>query len=488
MRRRYARRPMSSGVLILAAALSVATLLAQQDFRQNQVLPIDAARELAMKIPGSFTLAGVGDLIIMRPTASYADPGFQSAIKIVKDADVSFGNFESSLADLEYFEGPTRGFIGTEEVAADVKAMGFDLLNRANNHLLDSELEGMWSTNALLDKAGLIHAGTGRNLDEARAAKYIDLPKGRVGLVGIHTPLRPGPLSASARFGSVGGRAGLNALGLTVSFVVTPNELEALRKVRNAAYEAGKHINNPVEMPLKDASPDSLLMFGVRYKSTGRSGTKSYAMNPNDLSGILRGIRNGKMFGDFLIATIHTHQGPWIAQRWAYEDEPPDFLIELARQSIDNGADAFIGHGPHVIRGIEIYKGKPIFYGLGEFFRQMELTVTYNPDPAAKLTDVELLKQNWERGDTRAPIMYESLLTESRYQDGHLVEVRLHPIDAQYDAPISRTGVPRIASPEMGRRILERVQALSKPFGTTIAIERNVGIIRVAPAASSAVK
>jgi poly-gamma-glutamate synthesis protein (capsule biosynthesis protein) len=427
-------------------------------------------------------------MIIMRPSSNYDDPGFQSAMKIIKGADVAFGNFEASLADLEYFEGPTRGFIGTEEVAADVKAMGFDILNRANNHLLDSELAGMWSTNALLEKAGLIHAGTGRNLDEARRARYVDLPKGRVGLVGIHTPLGPGALPATARYDSVGGRAGLNALGLTVSYVVTPSELEALRKIRNAAYEAGKGINHPVDMPLKDPAPDSVLMFGVRYKSSGKPGTKSYAMNQNDLRGILRHIRNGKMFGDFMVATIHAHQGPWIAQRWAYEDEPPDFLIELARQSIDNGADAFVGHGPHLIRGIEIYKGKPIFYSLGEFFRQMELTVTYNPDPAATLTDVELLKQNWERGDTRAPIMYESLLTESRYQDGKLVEVRLYPIDAQYDAPISRTGVPRIASPEMGRRILERVQTLSKPFGTTIAIEGNVGVIRVAQQSSTAAK
>ena len=90
------------------------------------------------------------------------------------------------------------------------------------------------------------------------------------------------------------------------------------------------------------------------------------------------------MFGDFMVATIHAHQGPWIAQRWAYEDEPPDFLIDLGRQTIDNGADAFVGHGPHLIRGIEIYKGKPIFYGLGEFFRQMELTVSYNPDPTPR--------------------------------------------------------------------------------------------------------
>ena len=51
----------------------------------------------------------------MRPTSMLADPAFQSAIKIIKDADLAFGNFEASLADFEHFEGPARGFIGTDE-------------------------------------------------------------------------------------------------------------------------------------------------------------------------------------------------------------------------------------------------------------------------------------------------------------------------------------------------------------------------------------
>ena len=33
---------------------------------------------------------------------------------------------------------------------------------------------------------------------------------------------------------------------------------------------------------------------------------------------------------------------------------PPDFLIDLAHKAIDNGADAFVGHGPHLVRGIEV--------------------------------------------------------------------------------------------------------------------------------------
>jgi hypothetical protein len=73
----------------------------------------------------------------------------------------------------------------------------------------------------------------------------------------------------------------------------------------------------------------------------------------------------------------------------------------------------------------------------------------------------------------------------SRYEDAQLVEVKIHPIDIRYDAPISQAGIPKIASSAMGKEILERLQKLSKELGTTIAIENNVGIIRVPRPSSS---
>ena len=66
--------------------------------------------------------------------------------------------------------------------------MGFDMVNRAQNHLLDSEIAGMFSTNSLLDEAGLIHAGSGKNLHEAAAPAFYETPKGRAALIGTHAP------------------------------------------------------------------------------------------------------------------------------------------------------------------------------------------------------------------------------------------------------------------------------------------------------------
>src|SRR5579863_6471045 len=86
----------------------------------------DWAQDMPMKITEPFTLASVGDVIIVRPATQMSDPGLQSAIKIIRDADVGFGNFESLIRDERTFDGPLAGsMVGTKEVAADLKKMGF---------------------------------------------------------------------------------------------------------------------------------------------------------------------------------------------------------------------------------------------------------------------------------------------------------------------------------------------------------------------------
>jgi poly-gamma-glutamate synthesis protein (capsule biosynthesis protein) len=311
-------------------------------------------------------------------------------------------------------------------------------------------------------------------------ASFLEMPKGRIALVGMHTDTT-GRLGATRRTGSAGGRAGLSALRLTTYHEVTAEQLEALRKVRNAIHTPPPGMSNPLPLPTGEPA-DRLQLLDTWYQAGSRPGFKHYVMDQSDLRDITRNIRNGKQYADFMIATIHAHQGPWVSQKWAHEDETPDFLIELAHASIENGADAFVGHGPHVLRGIEIYRGKPVFYGLGEFFRQSDWRIVGSSGGASELTNAEIAKQDMDRRDVRAPIMYESLIALSRYDQARLVEVVLYPIDTRFDGPLSWVGIPRPAPPQTARRILERLQALSKPFGTTIAIEGNVGVIRIGAA------
>jgi poly-gamma-glutamate synthesis protein (capsule biosynthesis protein) len=142
-----------------------------------------------------------------------------------------------------------------------------------------------------------------------------------------------------------------------------------------------------------------------------------------------------------------------------------------------------------VLRGIEIYKGKPIFYGLGEFFYQWQHM------------DASIMSGSWPQAgrgaqpassdpanDVRASagwrqVNFETVIAVSRFDQGRLQEVRLHPMEGGFNGPLSDLGIPRTAPPDVGQRILQRLQGLSKPFGTSIAIENGVGVIRVSGAA-----
>ena len=85
------------------------------------------ARDMAMTISGDFTVASVGDLMMRRPASQLADADVQAALKLIADADLAVGNMEGELANLKEFEGPLNGFVGTHEVAADLKTIGFDM-------------------------------------------------------------------------------------------------------------------------------------------------------------------------------------------------------------------------------------------------------------------------------------------------------------------------------------------------------------------------
>lgn len=471
-----------SGVLAAVTAavwLAVPTITGQGG-RQGGIVRLDSAKDMEMKITEPFTLASVGDLIIMRPTSEFGDPAFQGAIKIIKDSDFAVGNFEANASDLLHFEGPMRGFMGTKETPADVKAMGFDLVNRANNHAAESTEMGMLATNELLEQAGLVYAGSGKNLEEARAARFVDTPKGRVGMMGM-TTLGFNPqasASASYRVGNTGGKPGVNGVNLTRYQIVSAEQMAALKKVRDAVYQHRTEYANPVDPVPSNEPAERLDLFGMRYRVGDRPGAYAYEMNAEDLREILRSVRNGKQYADFMVATIHTHDLNSSLVKAHHGEEPPDFLVDLAHKAIDNGADAWVGHGVHVLRGIEIYKGKPIFYGLAEFFRQMDWTI-YATRPDGDMTEAELAGRNWG-ALVSSPINYDSVLTQSRYDKGRLQEIRLYPIVGGSEGPISRRGVPRMAPPDAARRILEKLQALSKPFGTTIAVDGTVGVIRVA--------
>jgi hypothetical protein len=270
------------------------------------------------------------------------------------------------------------------------------------------------------------------------------------------------------------------------------------REVFDALHKANRELGF-------DAHADAVARFGFvgRAKPVDRDTTckfmgsefqladafrKETTLNRDDLEGIGRWIRGARKQADWVVYGLHSHEsGETGDYHGGSRTSPPEFMIEFAHWAIDQGCDAFAGHGPHYLRGIEIYKGRPIFYSLGNFIMQNE-TVPWIPHEAfrnfglpADATPGDYFSDrsdNGARGFPSDPVFWQAVLPVCSYKGGKLAEVRLYPVDLGYRRPIPQRGRPMLAEGKVAQEILAWLRDLSRPLGTDVRIDGDVGIIR----------
>jgi poly-gamma-glutamate synthesis protein (capsule biosynthesis protein) len=187
---------------------------------------------------------------------------------------------------------------------------------------------------------------------------------------------------------------------------------------------------------------------------------------------------------DWVIFSIHNHEGG------EHEDEPSEHIQWLARAAIDAGADVVIGHGPHADRGIEIHKGRPIFYSLGNFIMQND-AVERTPQDAlalfglghdntpADFYDARASSAGYpERSDEPGPGWW-SAVAQVSFESKRLSSVSLHPLEFGFGLPRSQFGRPMLAQRDIAQRALARFRRLSEPFGTCVEVDGDIGVIRL---------
>jgi poly-gamma-glutamate synthesis protein (capsule biosynthesis protein) len=419
-------------------------------------------------VRGKFSVASVGDLLLARPQSQTADPEMGKVLTLLRSADVAIANQEGMAFDLKTYSGWAYGdgqVWGYPSMARDYRAMGIDLISVANNHAMDWGPVGLFDSMKLLDAAGVAHAGGGRDLKEARSAGFFDTPKGRVGLVATASTFKANA-SADDAFGETPARPGISTLRTETVHEVTSEHMAAIRRLATE-----------LASPLKPApAPDArqITFGGEVYREAERPGLH-YEMDLYDHAGLLKAVLEAKEQSDLVVFYIHAHESPTGDD--GDTPEPPDFMIKLFHDVVDVGADVVMGGGPHSLRGIEIYKGKPLLYGLGLFYFK-PIIMALQETALRKYSDEGYAPEPDPRPHN-PDIWYDSVLVISDFNGAKLERVRLYPIDLKNTDPPGSRGLPHLAAPEKARQILETLQRDSLQFGTKIVVRGSMGVINI---------
>ncbi|MDP2959168.1 MAG: CapA family protein, partial [Longimicrobiales bacterium] len=286
----------------------------------------------------------VGDAIVSRPLSVNSEPEHQAMVAAIRGADAAFANLEIVFQSVDLLTPMVSDresyMFADPALAADLREVGFDLVSRANNHSLDYGWDGMRATSRALEAVGIAHAGVGENLAMADRAGFADVAAGRVAIISTASTFEDFQAARPQRR-DIRATPGLNPLRHREITVLPRASADALRGV---AREAGE----------RPADGDRFQAFGRTFQAGDRPGVLSEA-NGVDLDRILASVRAARTEADWVIVATHSHEGA------GDREVPADFLKEYAHAAIDAGADVFVGTGPHVLRGIEIYKGRPIF-------------------------------------------------------------------------------------------------------------------------------
>lgn len=422
-----------------------------------------------------------GDAFITRRFPEGGYEGFQAVRDCIMEHDVKFSNLEMTFHNHEGYPAAFSG--GTWAMADprtldDMKSYGFNLYNTANNHSCDYSHGGVLATIRNLNERDMIFAGTGKDLGNASKPCYLETKHARIALIGTSSSFHESGM-AGGQSADMMGRPGLNPLRHVKIYHVTKKyydqlaELAALTKV-NASTE------NSIKNGYKNPPPEGMLMFGkYRFKLDEKNWIESRP-NETDMARIEREIREARKQADVVLVSVHAHQTD-------AEDTkvPAMFLETFARRCVDAGADVIIGHGPHELRGIEIYKGKPIFYSLGNFLFETE-TVDLQPYDAylnkkmpldTKVgTYMDVRSKNGTAGYGVLPEIWFSVMASWEMEDGVVKEIKLYPISLGMERGRSQKGVPVMTGDE---NVLKYLAELSEPYGTKIEIENGVGSIRL---------
>ncbi len=249
-------------------------------------------------------LTGDANLLnVTDPTAPFA-----RVADTLRQADVVFGNLECCLYEPGEERDAYEGFYVGTAVGEALKLAGYHVVGCANN--VNYGAEAIRASLARLNELGILHTGAGINRQAARAPAILK-----------KNGIRFGFLQYTSVFWPIGHEAGERSTGVATIKAHT-------------AYQPRLDWN-------RAGIPPTVITW----------------TEPSHLKAFEEDIASLRQQVDLVISSHH----------WGYAEEVLQYQVEVGHAAIQAGADMVVGHGPHFPLAIEVYKDKPIFYGLGSF-------------------------------------------------------------------------------------------------------------------------
>lgn len=347
------------------------------------------------------TLLAVGDIILGPAAEVY----FRSVQATLQAADVVVGQLEVPYTTRDA-EAVALGRV--PQNLAPLAANGFSVLTLAGNHLTDAGAAGIADTIAWLDQHGIAHVGAGMNLGEARRPAILERNGIRFGFLDYNCV---GPKETAA---------GQEKPGCAAIDVITH-------------YQLG-HAN--------PGGPPAIYTWA----------------EPGSLQAMVADIRSLRPRCDVLVVALHkglVHTPVKVA----------DYEREISHAAVDAGADLVVGHHAHILKGIELYKDKPIFHGLGNFvvwlpslapkpgqdrhaWAQKRLALFgFTPDPDYPTYPFH-------------PEAVHTIMAQCRIQDGQIQQVGYIPLQ------VNQQGQPEVLGRDArGQAVFDYVAAITRQAG-----------------------
>ena len=439
------------------------------------------------------SIALTGDTLLTRRVSVFREDRFLEIRDILRSADAVFTNFDSNIhayLDDPHQQRPSAGsYLTTEPALLDeLKWLNINLIACGSTHADDYGPKGILDTIRYFDSAGIIHAGSGRNLAEARSPGYLDTANGRVALLAATGSFHHGSRAGQQRSDTLGW-PGVNGIRSKKIYTVDADSLQQLRQIGGAVGWEQAKARNLFQGGAPAVDSETAYDFLGHVFQVGTPGETTIA-NASDLAEAVRNVRNARYFADRVISSIHCHEqgGPTMhtATRRSEVEGMADFVVDYGRKCLDAGADVFVAHGPQLPLGIEIHNGKPLFHSLGTFLFQIE-TVKHLPSECyerygldSQATPSEFLERRYAggtRGHTGEAAQWEQMFAVLDYEGDELRKIRIYPIELGFHLPPSQRGRPMLADAATGERILKRLQRLSAEYGTDIRMEDGIGVI-----------